>query len=310
MASWQAHVTDWLIRLTVKRALRGTPSLEQARAALGGGKLPAPKGVRFESETIAGIAAERARAEGVTPLGITVLYLHGGGYFACSPRTHRPITGFYARAGFDAVAPDYRKAPEHPFPAAVDDAEAVYRALLARGVPAERIVLSGDSAGGGLCLALMLRLKTAGVALPAAAALFSPWTDLAVTGDSVRSNGARDAMFQPEGIPVSAGFYLGDADPRDPLASPLYGDLAGLPPLLIHVGEREVLRDDSTRLTERARAAGVSVALTVWDVVPHVWQLLPHFVPEARQSLGEAASFLKTEGAAIGARRQPAMMEA
>lgn len=306
MASWQAHAADALIRVTVKRALRGKPDIAQARAALGSGKLPPPPGIRFESGTLGGVACEFPRAE-ATPTGITLLYLHGGGYIACSPATHRPITGFYARAGFDVVAPDYRKAPEHPFPAAVDDAEAVYRTLLARGTPAERIVVSGDSAGGGLALALMLRLRERGLPLPAGAALFSPWTDLATTGESIRANAARDAMFPAEGFGAGAAFYLGGTDARAPLASPLYADPAGLPPLLIHVGEREMLRDDSTRFAARAREAGVAVALTVWDVVPHVWQLLPHFVPEARQSLREAAAFLI---AAAGRAPAPAPLHA
>src|SRR5437899_7906609 len=144
----------------------------------------------------------------------------------------------------------------------------------------------------------MLALRAAGVPLPAAAALFSPWTDLAATGDSIRTNTDRCAMFEGAGVAYSARYYLGDTDPRNPLASPLYADLTGLPPLLIHVGADEVLRDDSTRLAERARAAGVAVELKIWPVVPHAWQLVPHLVPEARQSLRESAAFLRKIGRA------------
>jgi acetyl esterase/lipase len=202
---------------------------------------------------------------------------------------------FYALQGFHVFAPDYRLAPESRFPAAVEDAVAFYRALLSAGYAPQNIVVAGESAGGGLTLSLMLALRAADVPLPAAAALFSPWTDLAATGDSVRTNNDRCAMFEGAGIAFSAGYYLGDTDPRNPLASPLYADLSGLPPLLIHVGADEVLLDDSTRLAERARAAGVRVDLKIWPVVPHAWQLVPHLVPEARQSLKESAAFFRAQ---------------
>ncbi len=219
-----------------------------------------------------------------------MLYLHGGGYVACSPRTHRPITAAFARAGFRVFAPNYRLAPEHVFPAAVDDALAAYRGL--RSLGAERLVIAGDSAGGGLALALMIALRDAGERLPAAAALFSPWTDLAASGESLTANNACCAMFYGEDIGPTARLYLGSTDSRHPLASPLYADLAGLPPLLIHVGAKEVLLDDSRRIAERARAAGVPVEFKIWAEVPHVWQLIPALIPEARHSLRDAASFL------------------
>jgi acetyl esterase/lipase len=161
------------------------------------------------------------------------------------------------------------------------------------------MVVAGESAGGGLALSLMLALRAAGVPLPAAAALFSPWTDLAATGDSIRTNSGRCAMFNGPDVAASARYYLGDTDPRNPLASPLYADLAGLPPLLIHAGADEVLRDDSTRLAERARAAGVPVELKIWPVVPHAWQLAPHLIPEARQSLRESAAFLRVHAVPV-----------
>src|SRR6266436_2274188 len=196
------------------------------------------------------------RLEGPSPGNIVLLYLHGGVYFACSAETHRPITAFFALHGFHVFAPDYRLAPENRFPAAVEDAVAFYRAALSAGYPPQNIV---------------------------------------VAGESVRTNNDRCAMFHGAGVAHSARYYLGDTDPRNPLASPLYADLRGLPPLLIHVGADEVLRDDSTRLAERARAAGVLVDLKIWPVVPHAWQLVPHLVPEARQSLRESAAFLRTQ---------------
>jgi acetyl esterase/lipase len=295
MASWQAHVLDALLRVTMKRRLRNTTSLEKARAVLNGGVLPIPDDVVYRPDSVSGISGEWVTALATRHGAPVLLYLHGGGYFACSPRTHRPITSWFARAGFVVFAPEYRLAPEHPFPAAVEDAEAAYLGLLDAGHRADNIVIAGDSAGGGLCLALLLRLRDRQHRLPRAAALFSPWTDLAGSGESMRTNAARDAMFWAPGLSQAAAFYLGTASARTPLASPLYGDLSGLPPLLIHVGDREVLRDDSTRLAERAREAGVAVTLRIWKVVPHVWQLAHHFVPEGRQSLREVEIFLHHE---------------
>jgi len=204
---------------------------------------------------------------------------------------HRPITVGFAQNGLRVYAPDYRLAPEHLFPAAVEDAVAVYRALLEQG---RKIVVAGDSAGGGLALAMTISLRDSGLPLPAAAALFSPWTDLAATGESLRTNDLNCALFRGEKIGPGARYYLGSADPVNPLASPLYADLTHLPPMLIHVGKDEVLLNDSTRLAEKARAAGVRVELKIWPVVPHVWQLVPK-MPEARKSLREASSFLLAE---------------
>ncbi len=291
MASLQAHFLDLTLRLTVKARLKGAMDLAAVRKTLEGGKLPLPKGVTFTPANVGGIAGEWARANdgGTRPV---LLYLHGGGYFACSPRTHRPITGGYAQRGFDVFVPEYRLAPEHPYPAAIEDAEAAWHGLIAAGNPPGGMTVSGDSAGGGLTLALLLTLREKNEALPAAAMLFSPWADLAGTGASVISNARRDAMFHGPGLTGAAALYLGGRDAQSPLASPVYAALGGLPPLLIHVGEREMLRDDSTRLAERARDAGVTVTLKRWPVVPHVWQLA-QFVPEARRSLDEAAAFLK-----------------
>jgi epsilon-lactone hydrolase len=293
MASWQARVLNTLIRVQIKRRLKANKDLAHAREILGGGaRLPTPAGAIYRDATLGGVSGEwvtRERSVGAAPV---LLYLHGGGYFACSPRSHRPITASFAKAGFGVFVPDYRLAPEHPFPAAVDDAESVWNALLAAGHAASTLTVAGDSAGGGLALALMIRLRDQGRALPAAATLFSPWTDLAATGESLRSNARRDPMFRPQGIPSVAAWYLGGADPRTPEASPLYATFTGLPPLFIEVGEREVLRDDSTRLAARARAEGVDVTLNVWPVVPHVWQIACRFLPEGRQSLQQAAAFL------------------
>jgi acetyl esterase/lipase len=219
--------------------------------------------------------------------------MHGGGYFACSPVTHRAITGGFANRGFRVFAVDYRLAPENPFPAALDDALAAYKGFLDSGVSTLTFAVAGDSAGGGLALATLLAAKAEGLPMPAVALLFSPWTDLAGTGATLVSNFKRDPMLRGDLIGVGAGFYLNGADPKNPLASPLYGDFAGLPPLLIQVGETEVLRDDATRFAGLASAAGVTVNLKIWDKVPHVWQLFQAFLPEARSALNEAVAFAK-----------------
>lgn len=292
MASWQAHALDAIVRVRVKRKLKQNPSLETVRRVMNAGGLPAPKDVEYRAATVGGIAGEWVVRPGLAGDAPVLLYLHGGGYFACSPRTHRPITGSFARAGLRVFVPDYRLAPEHPYPAAVEDAQAAWAGLLGEGYPAGSISVGGDSAGGGLALALMLALRDEGHALPAAGVLFSPWTDLAATGSTIRTNARREAMFDVDSSQDGAAFYLGGRDPCTPGISPLYADLHGLPPLLIHVGDREVLRDDATRVAAKARAAGVSVEERVWPVVPHVWQMAL-FVPEARESLIRAAEFVK-----------------
>jgi acetyl esterase/lipase len=167
-----------------------------------------------------------------------------------------------------------------------------YRALLEKQNHAS-IVVAGDSAGGGLAMSLLLSLREQGLPLPAAVVMFSPFVDLAATGESIQTNAARCAMFAPAGFARVAQFYLGGRDPRTPLVSPLYADLRGLPPLFIHVGEEESLLDDSRRLADRARQAGVPVELKVWPRVPHVWQLFHRFIPEGRASLAEANAFLR-----------------
>jgi monoterpene epsilon-lactone hydrolase len=291
MASWQAHVAVWVVKWRVKRKLRMARDLQESRKILRPEPYRALEGMRISEAPIGGIPGEWVEAS-EHPSG-TLLYLHGGGYFGCSAKTHRAITVSFARQGFHVYAPNYRLAPENPFPAAVDDAVAVYRGLLDEGLSSQQIVVSGESAGGGLALSLLLTLRAQGIPLPAAAALFSPWTDLAASGESIVKNTDRCAMFEGEKIGPTAKLYLGKTDPRDPIASPLYADLRGLPPLLIHVGADEVLLDDSTRLAERARIAGVPVDLKIWPVVPHAWQLAPDKIPEARASLRESAEFLR-----------------
>ena len=296
MPSWQSYLIHPVLRLRVKRKLARSASPLAARSAFNN-PLPPPRGAKFTPGRLGGIAGEWARA--ATPGFGTLLYLHGGGYFACSPQTHRSITGAYAIRGLDVFTPDYRLAPENPFPAAVEDALAAYRGML-DSHPKGEFAIGGDSAGGGLALATILSARAAGLALPACALLFSPWTDLAGTGASVTTNAKRDSMLYAPRIAEGAAVYLNGADATNPLASPLYGDLTGFPPLLIQVGEPEILLDDSTRLAERARAAGVRVDLSIWPNLPHVWQVSQIFLPESRQALDQATSFAKSALASGG----------
>jgi epsilon-lactone hydrolase len=225
--------------------------------------------------------------------GRVVLYLHGGGYFFCSPKTHRSITADLADlTQSNVLALRYRLAPEHPFPAALEDAVQAYRWLLEMGYSPDAISIAGDSAGGGLALALLVYLRDHQVPLPCSCVCFSPWTDLAATGPSLDHNDKRCLMFSGDGIRRARMLYVGDSDPYNPLISPLYADLAGLPPLLIHVSDNEVLLDDSTRLAEKARRSKVDVELKIWQDLPHVWQLFKISLPESTASLRLAAGFL------------------
>jgi len=225
-ASLQARLSVWIVKWRVKRKLKGVRDYRIARKILRPDPYEVPSTVQISPAHLSGVPGERL--EGPSASESVLFYLHGGGYFACSPETHRPITVYFA-----------------------------------------------------------------------------PWPDLAATGDSIRTNNDRCAMFDGAGVAFSARYYLGDdTDPRNPLASPLYADLSGLPPLLIHVGADEVLLDDSTRLAERARAAGVHADLKIWPVVPHAWQLVPHLVPESRQSLRESADFLREQIAASPSKKE------
>jgi len=290
--SWQARLACVLLRRTFKRRLAAAQGVRAIRRLMNVPVRAPLDGVSVAPATLGGIVGEWLESPGRPPKA-SLLYLHGGGYIACSPRTHRAVTTAFAHAGYGTFAPDYRLAPEHPFPAALEDALAAYRALLDRTRP-RPLFVAGDSAGGGLSLALLLAARERGWPLPTAVALFSPLTDLVVTGDSIRQNAARCAMFVPQVLERVAQLYLGRRDPYDPLASPLYGDLRGLPPLLIHVGRDETLLDDSVRLAQRVRAAAGTVELEIWPAVPHAWQLFHPWIPEGRRSLAAAATFFDT----------------
>jgi len=222
-----------------------------------------------------------------------LLYLHGGGYLLGSIATHRSLAArIAAAAGIRALIIDYRLAPEHPFPAALEDAVAAYDYLLDQGYAPERVAIGGDSAGGGLAIATLISLRDSGRPLPGATIALSPWTDLEATGESMQTR-ADPMLGSTDDLRATASLYLDGADPRTPTASPLYADLAGLPAIAIQVGTAEKLLDDSTRLAERIRSVGGQVELEVFEDLIHVFQSLAPHVPESLEAIDKLGSFLK-----------------
>lgn len=268
-------------------------SVNEQRAAMeaSAGLFPAEPDVGASQVDAGGVPADWVSVASSEPDRV-VLYLHGGGYVMGSRNTHRGLAGRIARAaGVRVLLPEYRLAPEHPFPAAVEDATACWRWLLSQGHDPERMAIAGDSAGGGLTLATLLALKSAGDPLPACAVALSPWTDLEGTGPTAEPGAVDDPMIAPEGLRATGRQYAA-ADLRNPLAAPLHGDLTGLPRLLIQVGTREILLSDSTRFADKARAAGVDVTLQVEEGLIHVWQIFPD-VPEAQAAVARIGEFVR-----------------
>jgi acetyl esterase/lipase len=313
MPSLQARVISAFVRLAIKR--RPDPKADEARLVrMIRGRLELPK-------TLLSIFGVKANVQSVNEPGLrgewhvwtdtpqhTVYYLHGGGYIACSVATHRSFTTHLSRAARAKVfSLEYRRAPEHRFPAAVEDAVTGYRWLLERGEEPSNIVIGGDSAGGGLALATLISLRDARLPLPRAAFLLSPWTDLACTGQSLDANEHSDPLFYAESIRRVAPVYYGQASPCDPLVSPFYADLSGLPPLLIYASNSEALLDDSTRLAERARQFGVKVDLRIWQELPHVWPIYVAFkMPEADAAIREIADFIRQQTSVQQSKRNAA----
>jgi monoterpene epsilon-lactone hydrolase len=251
-----------------------------------------PRGTLTEVVDADGVRAVWIRAP-QTRNDVCILHFHGGGYMVGSEPLYRDFSWRIGAAACASVLYfDYRLAPEHPFPAALDDAVKVYRWLAARVDP-RRIAVLGDSAGGGLALAALFRLRDEGLALPGAAVAISPWTDLALTGESLTSNAEADPMIDAKALPAIAQAYLSGADPRNPHASPLYGEVSGLPPTLIQVGSDEVLRDDAVRMAARLKAAGCRTEIEIWPRMPHAWHLYARILPEACKAIENAGRFLQ-----------------
>ncbi len=281
-----------VIEIITSQPRNPNASMERRRAGMEKVSERVAPDVKCEPVNAGGVSAEWIAAPGAEPDRV-ILYLHGGGYVTGSINTHRAMVARIARASKGrALLIDYRLAPEHPFPAAVDDATAAYRWLLAQGYAPGKIVIAGDSAGGGLALAALAALRASHDPMPAAVVPISPWTDLEGTGDSVKTKAAKDPMVQGSDLAPMAKMYIGTDDPKNPLISPLHADYRGFPPLLIQVGEAEVLLDDSTRVAERAKAAGVKVELEIWDEMVHVWHVFAKLLPEGQQAIDKIGTFV------------------
>ncbi len=292
--SIQLFFIDKLLRLTVKRRFRRNPDVMELRAIMA--ELPlraAPGHIAVETITLGGIKTERLRTAKADETK-AILYIHGGGFVAGVPGNHRPLTWRLAdKTGVPVYVIDYRLAPEHPFPAGLDDCVAAYRGLLGKGIATNSIVIAGDSAGGNLTLVTALKLKALGLAQPGGLVCLSPVTDLDGF-ESRRSNVRSDALFTAEMMPSLAPLYSPNHDPADPLISPYRGDVSGLPPTLIQCSAIEILRDDSVQMAKKMKDAGVPVTLEVWPKVFHVWHMMADMLPEGRKAIDTIAAFIKT----------------
>lgn len=297
--SWQLLALDAWLRLTEKRRLAREGDVGRARARMErlAARYPLPDRARWSQAPLGRLPAFRRAEPGARA---TLLWFHGGAYCLGSARTHAGLVGALARrAGVAAVLPEYRLAPEHRFPAAADDAEAAWAALLAEGVAPGRVVLGGDSAGGGLAFALLNRLAAAGAAMPAAVVAFSPWADLTLSGASLSALARRDSYLPAGRLAEVRDQYLGAADPRDPRASPWLGRFEGAPPALIQAGTAEILVDDARRMAGRLRADGGEVTLDLVRGAPHVFQAFAGALPEADAALDRAAAFVTRHAGAV-----------
>jgi monoterpene epsilon-lactone hydrolase len=296
MPSINARIAKLLCRINKILYYRSFSPLKMQRYMLSDilpGFAPKVSGVSYEPFEISGIPAEWIIPED-TDKDHIIFHLHGGGYVLGSIRSHRKMVSRFAdAANCRAMMIEYRLAPEHPFPAALEDALASYRWLLSQGYEPDKIAIVGDSAGGGLALATLIALRDAGEPLPAAGMLLSPWTDLTGTGETMKTVGWRDPVLNPKLGVKWAKFYIDDADPLNPLISPIYADLTGLPPLLIHVGTNEMLLDDSRVFAERAQKCGVTVDLDIWDGMFHVWHAGAPALREGNEAIKKLAAFFK-----------------
>lgn len=292
MPSLQSYAFRALTKIFSAR-MNSISSIPKLRAFVGAGsnKPLLPRGATMQSARADGVSVEWIIPPNALAQPI-ILYLHGGGWTLGWNNSQRWMVAHICQAAASrALAVDYRLAPEDPFPAALEDCLAAYRWLLKSGTSPRQIVIAGDSAGGNLALATLMALRDAGDPLPAAAVCISPMTDLAGTGESFSTN--KDPLLTARFALSMARYYAGNQDPRLPLISPHYGNLGGLPPLLIHVGEDEILLSDAARLTDNARAAGVDVSLVIWPKMWHVWHAFVPYLPEAQQAVNAMGDFIR-----------------
>jgi acetyl esterase/lipase len=257
------------------------------------GMVPTARGVQVKKDSVAGLYAEWLTPAGA-PEDKLLLYWHGGAYVIGSCKSHRPFVSHIARqAGIRALLPEYRLAPEHPFPAAVEDSVNVYRALLRQGYEPANIIVGGDSAGGGLAVAMLLSLREAGDPLPGAMILLSPWLDLSGQGDSMITRAGRDPWFHAQHLAAITRYYCDEGELTNALASPVFADAAGLPQSLIQVGDDELLLSDSERFAENIRAGGGQVEIDVWPHMWHVWQMFIGLMPESRRAVEKLGTYIR-----------------
>lgn len=265
------------------------------RLHLAARRLRPPKGLRVKADKLKHLPLQWLHPVGADADRV-ILFLHGGGFAVGSIQTHRGLAGRLAQlANMPCLIIDYRKAPEHPFPAALEDALSAYKYLLAKGYAPHQIVIAGDSAGGGLALSAQLAMKEMNLPLPAACVCLSPWVDLKFKGKSATTFLAKDPVVRVPEVRTWAYLYAGTHKLSHPLVSPLYADLSGLPPIFIQVSDQEVLTDDGIRLAQAIEAAGGQVSLEIWGEMMHVWQLFWRWVPEADRALRQAAAFIRTQ---------------
>jgi monoterpene epsilon-lactone hydrolase len=294
--SLQLYFVNAMLRFMIKRRFQKNPDLMEIRGVMNGTRpTRLPASVRAEQMELGGVATERVAGPD-SSAAHAILYIHGGGFVAGAPQMYHALNGRLTKeTGVPIYAIDYRLAPEHPFPAGLDDCVAAYRALLDRGLAPGNIAVAGDSAGGNLTLALALKLKALGLPLPAALVALSPVTDIVETTLSREMNGKSDVMFDPRSMATIAKHYCPGHDPRDPFVSPRNGDPAGLPPTLFLASDAELLRDDSMLMVDKMRAAGVDATLELWSDVPHAWLIMADILPEGRAAIAKVAAFIKAK---------------
>lgn len=292
MASRRSKLLAWVTRHTMKNRLGASGSVPKERENLEKMSGLMSRRTSGPPATINGVPGEWQLPQ-TGDGGRTILYLHGGGYVLGSPLSHRDMVGAIADAAHArAFIADYRLGPEHPFPAAVEDAVAAYQGLLDSGIDPARLCIAGDSAGGGLTVAALVAIRDRKLPLPAGGICISPWADLTCSSNSMTSMAEADPMLKPDALRWMAGLYLNGQDPKAPLASPVFADLKGLPPLLIQVGTEEALYDDAITLSRVAHEAGVDATLEVWEGMMHVWHLMAKLIPEGKQAIQAIGAFV------------------
>jgi acetyl esterase/lipase len=274
---------------TKKRVEENRANFDQLEAMA-----PLPNDVKIEEVDINGVRAIWISTPEVVE-EFVVLYLHGGGYVMGSIKSHKEFGSRISRVSNSRVLLlDYRRAPENPYPAALEDAVATYKWLIdSEGINPKNIIIGGESAGGGLTLATLLKLRDTGITLPTAAIILSPWTDLLMTGESIRTKAKVDPLANASDLFFLSSLYVGKDDPKNPFISPLYADLNGIPPMLIQVGSAEILLNDATRIAEKAKAAGVDVILDIWEDMIHMFQMFAAWGPEGQEATEKIGEFIK-----------------